>query len=84
MWAYQHGVELKLILPGKPIQYGYIESSTVSFGMNVGMSTGLVICAHAIELSKQWRIDYNENRTHAFFTSYQTPLKFTAAKRKLI
>src|SRR5690606_19894428 len=30
-WAYEHGVELKLIQPGKPTQNGYIESFNGKF-----------------------------------------------------
>jgi len=34
-WAYQHGVELKLIQPGNPMQMAMLRVLTVSFGMNV-------------------------------------------------
>jgi putative transposase len=34
-WAFEHGVELRLIQPGKPTQNGFIESLTDDFAMNV-------------------------------------------------
>jgi putative transposase len=34
-WAYQNGVQLKLIEAGKPTQNAYIESFNGRFGMSV-------------------------------------------------
>lgn len=34
-WAFEHGVELRLIQPGKPTQSGFIESFNDDFAMNV-------------------------------------------------
>ena len=33
-WAYRHGVHLDFIRPGRPVENGYIESSTVGCGMS--------------------------------------------------
>jgi transposase InsO family protein len=33
-WAFEHGVELRLIQPGKPTQNGFIESFRCRFAMN--------------------------------------------------
>ena len=33
-WAFEHGVELRLIQPGKPTQNGFIESFNGPFVMN--------------------------------------------------
>ena len=34
-WAFEHGVELRLIQPGKPTQNGFIRALTDDFAMNV-------------------------------------------------
>ena len=42
-WAYEHGVELRLIQPGKPTQNGFIESFNGRFRDECLMSTGSAI-----------------------------------------
>lgn len=79
-WAYQNGVELKLIQPGKPMQNGYIESFNGKFRDECLNEHWFTDLAHARELINQWRIDYNENRPHSSL-GYQTPLEFAAANR---
>ena len=81
-WAYQHGVELKLIQPGKPMQNGYIESFNGKFRDECLNEHWFSDLAHARELINQWRIDYNENRPHSSL-GYQTPLEFAAANRQI-
>lgn len=80
-WAYQHGVELKLIQPGKPMQNGYIESFNGKFRDECLNEHWFSDLAHARELINQWRIDYNENRPHSSL-GYQTPFEFAAANRQ--
>lgn len=80
-WAYQHGVELKLIQPGKPMQNGYIESFNGKFRDECLNEHWFSDLTHARELINQWRIDYNENRPHSSL-GYQTPLEFAAANRQ--
>ncbi len=42
-WAYEHGVELRLIQPGRPTQNGFIKVLTDDSGMSASMSTGSAI-----------------------------------------
>jgi putative transposase len=79
-WAYQNGVELKLIQPGKPMQNGYIESFNGKFRDECLNEHWFTDLAHARELINQWRMDYNENRPHSSL-GYRTPLEFAAANR---
>lgn len=79
-WAYQHGVELKLIQPGKPTQNGYIESFNGKFRDECLNEQWFTDLAHARELINEWRMDYNQNRPHSSL-EYQTPLEFAAANR---
>jgi len=56
-WAYQHGVELKLIQSGKPMQNGYIKSFNGKFQDECLNEHWFSDLAHARELINQWRID---------------------------
>lgn len=58
-WAYEHGVELKLIQPGKPTQNGYIESFNGKFRDECLNEHWFRDLAHARELIGRWRVDYD-------------------------
>ncbi len=79
-WAYQNGVQLKLIEAGKPTQNAYIESFNGRFRdecLNDHWFTSL--CEARIRISA-WRRDYNEHRPHSAL-NYQTPAEFAARCR---
>lgn len=76
-WAFNHGVELYFIDPGKPTQNAYIESFNGRFReecLNLHWFTTL---AEAQRIIENWRIDYNEQRPHSSL-KYQTPEEFAA------
>ncbi|HHA2229976.1 TPA: IS3 family transposase [Enterobacter ludwigii] len=76
-WAYEHGVELRLIQPGKPTQNGFIESFNGRFRdecLNEHWFSNIV---HARKTINDWRQDYNECRPHSSL-NYQTPAEFAA------
>jgi putative transposase len=79
-WAYHHGVELKLIQPGKPMQNGYVESFNGKFRDECLNEHWFRDLAHAREKISNWRLDYNERRPHSSL-GYQTPLEFASALR---
>ncbi|WP_349343552.1 IS3 family transposase [Marinobacter sp. MMG032] len=79
-WAYDNGVELKLIQPGKPTQNGFIESFNGRFRDECLNEHWFRDLAHAREIIGNWRRDYNENRPHSALR-YQTPLEFAAGYR---
>ncbi|PHS76025.1 MAG: hypothetical protein COB19_01595 [Porticoccus sp.] len=79
-WAYRHGVELKLIQPGEPMQNGYVESFNGKFRDKCLNDHWFQDFAHAREEISQWRLDCNERRPHAFLR-YQTPLESASALR---
>jgi putative transposase len=71
-WAYEHGVRLQFIDPGKPIQNAFIESFNSRLRdecLNVHWFTSL---ADAQVLIETWRLDYNQLRPHSAL-GYQTP-----------
>jgi len=72
-WAYRHGVELKLIRPGKPMQNGYVESFNGKFRGVCLNEHWFRDLANARDKINNWRLDYNEQRPHSPL-GYQTPL----------
>ncbi len=78
-WAYERGVALQFIEPGKPMQNGYVESFNGKLRdecLNEHWFMGL---EEAREIVEAWRCDYNQNRPHSALT-YRTPLEFAAAQ----
>ena len=81
-WAYDNGVTLNFIDPGKPMQNGYIESFNGRFRdecLNDNWFTSLTDARHTIEA---WRRDYNQNRPHSSI-GYMTPNEFANAQERL-
>lgn len=64
-WAYQHGVQLNFIRPGKPIENAYIESFNGRFRDECLNEHWFVTMAHAREVIEKWRIEYNTERPHS-------------------
>ncbi len=64
-WAYQHGVQLDFIRPGKPVDHSYIESFNGRLRdecLNVQVFFALADVHEKLEL---WRQDYNQVRPHS-------------------
>lgn len=64
-WAYAHGVTLRFIRPGKPIENAYVESFNGKFRdecLNEHWFVNLVDAKATIEA---WRVDYNTVRPHS-------------------
>ena len=63
-WAYQRGVKLDFIRPGKPVENGYIESFNGRL-RDECLNTHLFFSMpDAREKLETWRIDYNTERPH--------------------
>jgi putative transposase len=64
-WAYDRGVKLHFIQPGKPVQNAYVESFNGKFRdecLNEHWFTSLAVARAHIEI---WRDDYNRVRPHS-------------------
>ncbi|MBI4214172.1 MAG: transposase [Chloroflexi bacterium] len=61
-WAYEHGVQLRFIDPGKPVQNGLIESFNGRFRDECLNQHWFVTLAHARRIVEAWRLDYNRAR----------------------
>ena len=78
-WAYDHGVQLYFIDPGKPTQNAYIESFNGRFReecLNLYLFSSL---AEAQAIIEEWRVEYNLRRPHSSLR-YATPAEFAAAR----
>ena len=64
-WAYEHGVELAFIRPGKPIENCFVESFNGRFRdecLNLHWFSSLEDARRTID---EWRFDYNYYRPHS-------------------
>jgi putative transposase len=77
-WAYQHGVTLAFIQPGKPSQNAHVESFNGKFRDECLNAHWFLSMAHARQRIEHWRNDYNTVRPHSAL-GRQTPAEFTRA-----
>lgn len=64
-WAYERGVRLHFIDPGKPQQNGFIESFNGKLRDECLNEHWFLSLADARRIIEHWRIDYNRNRPHS-------------------
>ncbi|WP_152931529.1 IS3 family transposase [Pantoea agglomerans] len=76
-WAFEHGVELRLIQPGKRTQNGFIESFNGRFRDECLNKHWFSDVLHARKIINDRRQDYNESRPHSSL-NYQTTAEFAA------
>ncbi len=83
-WAYQNGVKLDFIQPGKPMENAFIESFNGRFRDECLNENWFLSLQEAREIIEHWRIDYNQNRPHGsldgltpdeFAKQYETMVK---------
>ena len=74
-WAYQRGVKLTFIRPGKPVKNAYIESFNGRFRDECLNEHWFLSIEHARRIIEKWRIDYNSERPHSSL-GYLTPEEF--------
>jgi putative transposase len=74
-WAYERGVRLRLIEPGKPVQNAFVESVHGRLRdecLDRHWFLGLADARHTVE---DWRRDYNRARPHSAL-GYRSPEEF--------
>jgi putative transposase len=79
-WAYQRGVKLDFIHPGKPTENGHIESFNGRLRDECLNVMQFVSIQDAGEKIEAWRIDYNTHRPHSSL-GHLTPIEY-ARKRQ--
>jgi putative transposase len=77
VWAYQQGVKLHFIEPGKPVQNAFIESFNGRMRDECLNEHWFVSLREARETIESWRRDYNEVRPHSSLGN-RTPQEFVA------
>jgi putative transposase len=77
-WAYQRGVKLAFITPGKPVENAYIESFNGRFRDECLNENWFMTLEQAREIVEEWRVDYNTERPHSSL-DYMTPEEFIAS-----
>jgi putative transposase len=63
-WAYQRGVQLAFIRPGKPVEHAYIESFNGRLRDECLNAYAFTSVAHAPRVLDAWRQDYHQHRPH--------------------
>jgi putative transposase len=74
-WAYENGVRLETIRPGRPMENGYIESFNGKMREECLNEHWFTDLSDARERIEAWRVDYNTRRPHSAL-DYQTPVEF--------
>lgn len=64
-WAYEHGLRLNFIRPGKPVENAYIESFNGRLRDECLNEHWFLTMAHARQIIESWRNEYNTERPHS-------------------
>lgn len=64
-WAYEHGITLAFIEPGKPTQNAYTESFNGKFRDECLNMHWFLSLTHTRRVTEAWRYDYNHVRPHS-------------------
>jgi putative transposase len=81
-WAYQAGVKLQFIRPGKPIENAFVESFNGKLRGECLNQHWFIDLAHARQVIEAWRIEFNEVRPHSSLDG-MTPKEYAEANRGL-
>ena len=77
VWAYQHGVQLDFIRPGRPVENSYIESFNGRLRDECLTVEVFFTIADVREKLDRWRTDYKQVRPHSALND-QSPQAFAA------
>jgi putative transposase len=82
-WAYEHGVRLNFIRPGKPVDNAYIESFNGRFRDECLNEHWFLTMPHARRVIEAWRIEYNTERPHSSLGNL-TPAEYANRTSELL
>ncbi len=80
-WAYQRGVKLNFIRPGKPMENAFVESFNGKFRDECLNDNWFMSLQQARDITEEWRIDYNTIRPHRSL-GHLTPEEFAAKNQE--
>jgi putative transposase len=81
-WAYQKGVKLNFIRPGKPIENAYAESFNGRLRDECLNTNWFVSLKQARQIIENWREDYNQVRPHSSLNDL-TPVEYARTTVRL-
>ena len=64
-WAYERGIKLHFIRPGKPVDNAYMESFNGKFRDECLNLNWFMSVSHARAIAEEHRLDYNNERPHS-------------------
>jgi putative transposase len=79
-WAYERGIELSFIRPGKPVENAFIESFNGTLREECLNEHWFLSLREAKREIEAWRVDYNEVRPHSSLANL-TPSEFAEKQR---
>jgi putative transposase len=82
-WAYQHGVQLEFIRPGKPSENGHIEGFNGRVRDECLNTELFFSLADAQQKLQRWRQDYNQSRPHSALGDL-TPEEFRRTEKQAV
>lgn len=77
-WAYERGIKLHFIRPGKPVDNAFIESFNGRFRDECLNQNWFMSLGHARSVVEEWQVDYNMVRPHSSLKDL-TPNEFRLA-----
>lgn len=80
-WAYDRGIKLRFIRPGKPVENAFIESFNGKFRDECLNQNWFATIEQARRVIEEWRIDYNQVRPHSSLDD-MTPTEFKMLAEK--
>jgi putative transposase len=81
-WAFQRGIRLDFIRPGKPVENAHIESFNGKFRDECLNENWFISLDDARQRIEAYRVDYNEVRPHSSLDN-QTPMEFARSSTGL-
>lgn len=85
-WAYERGIELHFIEPGKPVQNAFVESFNGRFREECLNQSWFLNLESARREIEEWRVDYNTRRPHTAIgmkTPHEAWTELLSARREL-
>ena len=82
-WAYEHGVVLQFIRPGKPVENAFCESFNGKLRDECLSANWFASLSDAQRVIERWRREYNEERPHKNL-GRRTPAEFTRSLQSQI
>jgi len=82
-WAYERGVYLHFITPGRPVENNYVESFNDKFRQECLSEHWFLSLEYARQIIEEWRTDYNCQRPHSSLNDL-TPEEYSVQEIKKI